>query len=250
MCTVSFYPNGKNYLVGMNRDELFTRGSATPANIYEYQSMPSIHPTDSEGGTWIAVNAAGITFALLNWNSPPRTTKLRSRGEAILQVLPSYSHLDSEHRISRNSVLGMLPFRLVGFFPMDQLVREWRWNGTANLETLHFDWQPRHWFSSGLSDERAASERSRITEAAAKESNAGSVDWLRSLHGSHLPQRGAFSVCVHRDEAATLSYTEVAVASDQVTMRYRDGSPCLSSTFASERVLRRTQWIAAPRTSL
>jgi hypothetical protein len=241
MCTVSFYPKGNNYLVGMNRDELFTRASATPAKIHEYHSMPSIHPTDAEGGTWIAVNAAGITFALLNWNSPPRTTKLRSRGEAILQVLPSYSLLDTEQKISRDFVMGMLPFRLVGFFPADQLVREWRWNGTATLAMIDFTWEPRRWFSSGLTDEKAASERNRITEAAAKESNAGSLGWLRSLHSSHLPKCGAFSICVHRSDAATLSYTDVSVERSEVTMRYRDGSPCLRDYFDSELSLGRVQ---------
>src|SRR4051812_23577255 len=162
MCTVTFYPDGKNYLVAMNRDELFTRGPATPPTLHQYESTMAMHPTDAEGGTWIGVNDAGVGFALLNWNSP-HTAKVRSRGEAIIQVLPSHTSPEAEQRISRDSVVGMLPFRLVGIFPADQLVREWRWDGAATLETTQFDWQPRHWFSSGLSDETAASVRSRIT---------------------------------------------------------------------------------------
>ena len=228
-------------MVGMNRDELFTRGPATPPEVRQHESTTSIYPADAEGGTWIAVNDAGVTYALLNWNSPPRTVKVRSRGEAVIQMLPSSLPKESEKRMTRDLVIGMRSFRLIGVFPEIEMVREWRWDGLSALETFHFDWQPHHWFSSGLSDEEAAKQRSRITESAKYQPNAGSLDWLRSLHSSHLPERGAFSVCVHRNDAATLSYTEVSVGPSEVTMRYRDGSPCLRQSFDSELSLRRVQ---------
>ena len=241
MCTVSFYPRGKNYLVGMNRDELFTRGHATPSQVQQHESTMSMHPTDAEGGTWIAVNDAGVTFALLNWNSPPRIVKVRSRGEVVIQMLPTGLPEEAEKRMTPGLVLGMRPFRLVGIFPDVEVVREWRWDGASALEMFHFDWRPHHWFSSGLSDEEAATQRSRITESAENQANAGSLDWLRSLHSAHLPERGAFSVCVHRNDAATLSYTEISVGPREITMRYRDGSPCACESFDSELSLRRVQ---------
>jgi hypothetical protein len=241
MCTVTFYSKGNTYLVGMNRDELFTRGPAASPTIQQYESTMSMHPTDAEGGTWIGVNEAGVTFALLNWNSPRSTVKVRSRGEVILQILPTNLPQEAEKRMTRGLVLGMRPFRLIGFFPNAEIVREWRWDGVTTLETIHFDWQPHHWFSSGLSDEEAAKHRSRITDSVKTETDAGSAEWLRSLHRSHLPTRGPFSVCVHRDDAATLSYTEVSVRPNGVTMRYRDGSPCLRDSFDSELSFRRIQ---------
>jgi hypothetical protein len=70
-------------------------------------------------------------------------------------------------------------------------------------------WRLGHWFSSGLSDQRAAAARRPICEGAARQASAGSVAWLRRLHRSHRPRREAFCFCVHRPEAATLSYTEI-----------------------------------------
>src|SRR5436305_622975 len=58
---------------------------------------------------------------------------------------------------------------------------------------------------------------------------ADDIDRLRGLHRSHLPERGPFSICMHRTNAATVSYTEVTVENRNVTMRYKPGPPCLAS---------------------
>ncbi len=51
---------------------------------------------------------------------------------------------------------GMMPFRLVGVFPSEQEIWEWRWDSTQLDLEIHA-WESRHWFSSSLSDERADS---------------------------------------------------------------------------------------------
>ena len=51
-----------------------------------------------------------------------------------------------------------MPFRLVGVFPSEQEIWEWRWD-SAQLEFQVHEWESRHWFSSSLSDERAESLR-------------------------------------------------------------------------------------------
>ena len=48
----------------------------------------------------------------------------------------------------------------------------------------------------------------------------------------HPPRRGAWSVCVHRREAATVSYTEVQLAAGEIRLLYVDGSPCTSTSSA------------------
>ena len=60
------------------------------------------------------------------------------------------------------------------------------------------------------------------------------VSWVRNLHQSHDPLPGPFSICVHREEAATMSYTEVCCSGEGVSMSYRSGSPCLTDLFDSE----------------
>ena len=96
---------------------------------------------------------------------------------------------------------------------------------------LEFSWARKHWFSSSLSDSLAEKERGRTCETAAGEPAAGSYGWLRRLHRSHIPGPGPFSVCVHRQDAATLSYTEVRCDATQISMDYLGGNPCLKNSF-------------------
>jgi hypothetical protein len=49
---------------------------------------------------------------------------------------------------------------------------------------------------------------------------------LRRLHCSHQPERGAFSVCMHRDDAETVSYTEIIAGQDGARMRHAAGALC------------------------
>jgi hypothetical protein len=56
--------------------------------------------------------------------------------------------------------------------------------------------------------------------------DAGSAEWLRGLHASHSPVRGSFSICVHRPDAVTVSYTEVVFTGRDLAMRYHAGHPC------------------------
>src|SRR5262249_2333428 len=86
-------------------------------------------------------------------------------------------------------------------------------------------WSPQHWFSSGFDERKAESVRGGICEKRI----ANGIDELRALHRSHEPRRGPFSICMHRDDAATVSYTEITVEDHAVTMRYKAGSPCSDS---------------------
>lgn len=56
-------------------------------------------------------------------------------------------------------------------------------------------------------------------------------DWLAELHRSHRPFSGPYSICVHRPDAATVSYTELVLNSRLISMHYVDGSPCETSGF-------------------
>lgn len=49
---------------------------------------------------------------------------------------------------------------------------------------------------------------------------------LRSAHASHIPGPGPFSVWVHRENAATVSSTEISCEADELVMTYQPGNPC------------------------
>lgn len=233
MCTLTFVPTEDGYLVGMNRDELFSRPIALPPKIFGKGAMEMVYPRESSGGTWIACNSRGNLLALLNWNGSESHNlgeKRRTRGLVIPELASELDSLATDSHFRRMNLHGMFPFRLVGFFRSERVINEWSWNGVARRK-LVFSWTRKHWFSSSLSDSLAANERGRTCETAAGEPETGSKGWLRRLHRSHVPRPGPFSVCVHRQDAATVSYTEVRCGGTQISMGYLDGNPCLKEGF-------------------
>jgi hypothetical protein len=229
MCTLTVVTNTKTYRMAMNRDEKITLSAGLPPEIHEFDPARAIYPTDGNGGTWFAVNEYGITLGLLNWNDvaarvigPPKT---RSRGRVIPGLIGSQSLADMHDVIRLSTFGGMLPFRMVGVFPFEQQIWEWRWDATQLGVQVH-GWKSQHWFSSSVSDKQAERLRGTVCGSAERESDAGSVSWLRRLHGSHTGGPGPFSLCVHREDVKTLSYSEIVVTPGHVQMGHFCGSPC------------------------
>ena len=226
MCTLTFIPNDGGYLVGMNRDEKLTRGPANPPAINKSGVRQALYPKDVEGGTWIAANDSGITFALLNWNDArclhPR---IGTRGGVIPVLITSTSSQNANVTLERLELGGILPFRLVGIFPAEKRILEWRWN-QKSLEHVDWIWQQQQWCSSSLSDAQAAGRRGLSYARAQNEPDAGSVEWLRRLHASHDDEDRPLSTCVHRTDVKTLSYTEFLCTANAVHCNYLAGSPC------------------------
>jgi len=229
MCTLTVVTGNHTYLMAMNRDEKITRGTGVAPEMHEFGGTRTIYPSDGNGGTWVATNEYGIVLGLLNWNDiAPHgiaATRRLSRGSVIPTLIASRSPSDLREGFSVANIRGMMPFRLVGVFPFEEEIWEWRWD-LARIECQAHEWESRHWFSSSLSDERAESPRGAKCRVARAQSDAGSVPWLRRLQASHAGGPGPFSLCVHREDVRTLSYTEVMVQSARVRMCHFLGSPC------------------------
>jgi len=233
MCTLSFVPHTNGYAVGMNRDELRSRPGAIAPRYFECNGLTAVYPSETSRGTWIAVNAYGQLFALLNWHcagARAYTARRRSRGEIIPQLI-----FDSDFRVAATILVsprltGILPFRLIGIYPKHRVISEWRWDG-RRIRRSAFTWARQHWFSSSLSDVQAEEYRRATSTVAASVGDLEGLDWLPHLHRSHRPSCGPYSICVHRPDAVTVSYTGVVVNSRLISMRYIAGSPCEAAGF-------------------
>jgi hypothetical protein len=228
MCTLTFLPNKDGYLLAMNRDELRERVAANPPSLRQIDSSVALYPWETSGGTWIAANARGDLFALMNANAPDAqalSPKRASRGEIIPALLGEHSLNDVERQLAEIPLSEMHPFRLLGFFHAAREIFHWSWDG-ARLNSRRHEWIRNHWFSSSRSDARAEAERGRVCEMSWREDAHDSVAWVRALHASHIPDAGAFSICVHRPDAATVSYTEVECRARELRMSYFAGNPC------------------------
>ena len=195
--------------------------------------MKLVYPQEPSGGTWIACNSHGNLLAVLNWNEVHPASlgeKRRTRGLVIPHLIPEEHSSSTDSCLKRLALDGVFPFRLIGVFQNERTLIEWRWDGAA-IQQLGCAWARKHWFSSSLSDSCATAERGRVCEVAALDPAAGSESWLRSLHRSHDPKPGPYTICVHRQDASTVSYTEVKCDRSSISMRYLSGSPCLRDTF-------------------
>jgi hypothetical protein len=231
VCTLSFLPEKDGYVAAMNRDEQRTRALALPPSIHHTGEVSALYPQEPGGGTWIGGNSHGNLLALLNWYSMEKTIleiKTRSRGELIPTLLSELDAESTNRVLQRSDFTGTYPFRLFGFFPAQHLIREWRWDA-GRLTTKFHEWGRYHWFSSSWSDERAEAERGRAFGRSWREDAADASGWLRQLHASHIPEPGPYSICVHREDAATVSYTEVCLGPGELQMRYFPGNPCQSA---------------------
>ena len=226
MCTVTFIPRDDGFYVAMNRDERISRPSATPPAVFAHPLVESIYPLDSDGGTWIAANSAGAAFTLLNWNDVHVThEKSRTRGSVIPSLLASSCGQAADLTLRQFDLVGILPFRLVGVFPADKRVFEWRWD-QRSIKQRSFPWTARQWCSSSLSDAIATSTRKRIFDKKVTECHNGTRTWLRELHSSHDHDDPRFSHCVHREKVETVSYTELICEEQVIKCKYLGCSPC------------------------
>jgi hypothetical protein len=227
MCSVSFIPNSLGILLGMNRDESLLRPRARPPEVFTCDGRTALYPTERTGGSWVGVNDAGLAVALINWYAVARVPGSGgvSRGIVVPLLLAASGVGEVRETIAALPRDGMAPFRALIFAQRERMVREFRWDQRTLAELPHA-WEAQHWFSSGCDESRAQRERGRIARAASRKPRAGSLPWLRRLHASHEPASGPFCFCMHREDAATVSYTEVEVNGRAATMRYYDGPPC------------------------
>ena len=230
MCTVTFIARRNGYALGMNRDEKLTRPAGLPPRLTHFNGRKIIAPSEPSGGTWIGVNDSGATLALINWYSVTARVAGRavSRGEVVKLALSSDSPVEVEAVLAKLPLVQVNPFRLIGVFPSHKAVVEWRWN-LQHLDRCEPRWCTNIWISSGFDESGAQQTRGKIFREARRQTSADGTDWLRRLHCSHGPERGPYATCMHREDAATVSYTEVRVSRHKATMRYTPGSPCLTA---------------------
>jgi Transport and Golgi organisation 2 len=227
MCTVSFLARKNGYVLAMNRDEKRTRAIGLPPSKKIINGRTLLSPSEPGGGTWIALNDSGVTFALINWYSIRPQVKSRrvSRGRVVNTVGTAFTPDFATVALAQLPLKQINPFRLIGFFPATQEIAEWRWD-LEKLVRKKSPWKMQQWISSGFDELTAQRVRSKVFRQALKQKTAGSLDWLRRLHRSHLPQSGPFSTCMHRADAATVSCSEITVFKHKATLRYYAGAPC------------------------
>ncbi len=214
----------------MNRDEKLARVAGLPPSKKMVSGRTIFAPSEPSGGMWIALNDLGVTFALINWYRIAARVRSQpvSRG-GVVNAVSTMPSPELAERALKELPLGRInPFRLIGVFPAAKTVIEWQWN-LKNLTGKNHPWQTQQWISSGYDEPTAQQARGNTFRQAMKQKSAGSLAWLRRLHRSHSPKSGPFSTCMHRADAATVSYTEVVFLGRRGGVKYHGSAPCCAA---------------------
>jgi hypothetical protein len=236
MCTVSWLhrEDAGGYELFCNRDERHTRLAALPPRVRELRGVRFIAPTDGDGGgTWVGVNEFGLTLCLLNryqevapFQPSPRT----SRGLLLLELMDAASPEAALGRLPDLRLARFQPFTLVAVAARGPALRA-IWDGRAC--TTARDAAP-PLTSSSFETPRVIAAREDYFKHLAVASGGTDPLLLRKFHASHFPAAGAYSACLHRADARTVSFSHITVAAEEVKFSYHPDAPCKVVSIFSE----------------
>lgn len=232
MCTVSWIHDDAGYQLLFNRDEKRTRKPAMMPRLAVREGARFLAPVDGDfGGTWIASNEFGVSVCLLNGanltgSSDGHSRKARSRGLLLLDLISSSSAAAVCEHVRETELAAFAPLTLAVFEPGKPTALV-EWNGSQ--KTFVSQSQPCFMLTSSSFDTEEV-RKTRQEEFARLTASAPPCDatLLTAFHRSHRPARNAYSVCMHRPDAKTVSFSRVRVSPAETTFLYAPAAPCES----------------------
>ncbi|MFT5083287.1 MAG: hypothetical protein ACI9Y1_001328 [Lentisphaeria bacterium] len=237
MCTISWFSATDGYHVFFNRDEQKTRPKARIPALIPFACTQAIMPVDPQGGgTWCAVNSKGFTYALLNYYQGrlPKG-KLTSRGQIVARCAEFASINEAKSYVRSLNHAKYAPFSLLLFSPLggaSDSVDMLRWTGQRFEETQ----QCSPLVSSAINYENVLATRLSVyreylsASASSAQSCSLGTECHRRIHASHDPNASSISICMHREDAQTVSFSQISVLSSEISYFYTDGPPCETPT--------------------
>lgn len=222
MCTVSWLHVRGGYELFCNRDEKHTRSVAASPRVLSSGQVRYIASLDGDfGGTWLSVNEFGVTVCLLNGAGG---SGRESRGKLVLELADSSSTRSVRERLQRMALRRFHSFSLVALEP-GQTATICTWNG-HKLTVLTNGEHLMPLVSSSFRPDVVARRRKadllrRIGDARVLDSQV-----LDEFHHGTGAEQSAYSVCMHRDDVATVSFSRVSVIRSGIEFAYTPGPPC------------------------
>lgn len=232
MCTVTWVHDDCGYQLFCNRDEKLTRGVANPPGLSLRDGISFLAPQDADfGGTWISVNEFGVSVCLLNGaiamdqgnSAGPSARRLKSRGLLLVGLAAAESIAAVSALVSKADLFAYAPFTLA-VLERSNRSAVIEWNGFAKaISTADEPQLPLT--SSSFDTDGVRSERRREYRRHVKleKPDAGA---LLKFHRSHRMQPGAYSICMHRPDAETVSFSRITVTRAAAEFFYSPAAPC------------------------
>lgn len=244
MCTLAIYFQESPYypvVIAANRDELLTRPSTAPTQLWESPWIVGGRDLIADG-TWLGVNAAGIVAGVLNRRTTTAADpSLRSRGQLCLEVLKRHRLEEALAFLATQSAQDYNPFNLLIATPTSAYVA-YSFADTIRVQPLL---PGLHLLTNlDLNDptcSRIAHSYQRFAQAGQTFLRSGSLaeffsrlHLILSDHATPLDPRDPTtrnSLCLHMDGYGTRSSSLLAYVPALNGYRYlfAPGPPCKSS---------------------
>ena len=221
------------------------------------------------GGSWIGVNEFGLTLCLVNHypvtssvattrgdiipplrevstasrdlQNTPFTEEIvrdashggialneyRSRGLLLTELLSSASPEIVATRLAHETMAQYRSFILLAF-ALHEPFRMFVWN-EETLLAKRLTTAALPVTSSSFKTESVIASRRHVFNETVRAKESESPALLASFHRSHIPERSAYAVCMHREEAETVSFTQVRVQPGHAELHYLPHAPCAGS---------------------
>ena len=213
MCTVSWIHDNSGYQVFFNRDEKRSRKPALSPVHAIRNGVRYIAPIDGDfGGAWIATNEFGVTCCLLNGAAG---SAQRSRGWLVLDLIAMPSLSGVLKVFDETDLTLYAPFTAIALEPGTASM-VFRWDGVRRVfET-----------ENGPRGMRTSSSFDTAAVLARREAVFGTAENLYTFHLSHADGASPYSVCMHRPDAETVSFSHISVSREAAEFTYVPSAPC------------------------
>lgn len=227
MCTVTWWRAADGYELYFNRDELKSRLPGLPPEELELGAVRYLSPRDADaGGTWLLVNEYGLSVCLINQyplRRPVPRGPLVSRGCLVRRMADCRSVDEIKNRLRGQDLFAYRPFQMIAVSP-DGADAACAWDGHRLAETDNPHASMPFTSSSYLTEQTVRHRRERFASIVAERGDMSPADLL-AFHREHHVDVGAFSVFMQRDDAETVSLTQVVVRPELITMTYSQKVP-------------------------
>lgn len=221
MCTLSWKPVEKGYVLFFNRDESRRRAAARAPSLQKNKGVSYLAPTDPVGGgTWLLVNEYGLSIGLLNnyaVTSATAITGASSRGLLPLNCADCASVAEAIGRITSMSLNAYPPFHLV-VMAMDEATML-TWDG-IDCTVAALKASGEMLTTSAFKSELVANVRDDTFNRLVGDISVAQPAQLKAFHW-YADHEGATSVRMSRPDACTHNISEITVSMDREVAHFK-----------------------------
>lgn len=219
MCTVSYLPTDKGFILTSNRDEAPFRKD-TDVVKRDIAGQNVLFPVDPvSGGSWFAVSDAGTVAALLNGaykTFKPSAGYTYSRGQVLLDA---FRISDPVEFARKTDFSNTAPFTLIVM--RANRIHQIIWDGTHTLHLELYPHQRHFWSSVTLYPAEVRKWRAELFDRWYKETPSFSQEDIMTFHRYGGQGDAENDFVMNRDEVVrTLTITSAEHTGDRIVLRH------------------------------